>query len=125
MHKYNGIGLAAPQVGLRKRFAVIEVKGDKGAGLPHIRPQVMIDPKIISAAEQELAMTEGCLSLPGIEAEVVRPEWVVVEYRDELGEKKRKKISGLLARIAQHEIDHLDGQLFVDKANPKTIRKVK
>ena len=106
MYNVEGVGLAAPQVGILKRVIVIDV----GEG-----PIVLINPKIIDS-KGECMMKEGCLSIPGITGEVIRPEIVTAEALDLNEEKVVIEGEGLLARALLHEIDHLDGVLFTDKA---------
>lgn len=105
MYNAQGVGLAAPQVGILKRLVVIDV----GEG-----PVFLINPEIIKT-EGKITDTEGCLSIPGEEGEVERPERVVVRTMNEKGEEITIEGTGLLARAFCHEIDHLDGILFVDK----------
>jgi len=102
----NGIGLAAPQVGVSERIIVIDI----GDGLI-----VVINPRIVEASGSEVDI-EGCLSIPGISGYVERAARVVVEGLDERGKPLRMEAESLLARVFQHEIDHLDGILFTDKA---------
>lgn len=102
----NGIGLAAPQVGVSERIIVIDI----GEGLI-----AMINPRIVEASGSEVDI-EGCLSIPGISGYVERAARVVVEGLDERGKPVRMEAESLLARVFQHEIDHLDGILFTDKA---------
>lgn len=101
----NGVGLAAPQIGISKRVVVVDV----GKGVIEL-----INPVIIAQEGKEVD-AEGCLSVPGIEGEVVRAKKVTVEALNRSGEKFTVTGEGLLARAFQHEIDHLDGVLFVDK----------
>jgi peptide deformylase len=104
MDAAKGIGLAANQVGIARRVAVVDVDGDRFA---------MIDPRIVEA-EGRASAEEGCLSIPDIYADVTRPDRVVVEALDVEGNRYRKEATGLKARAIQHEIDHLDGILFLD-----------
>ncbi len=104
MDAARGIGLAANQVGVARRIAVVDADGDRFA---------MIDPVIVEA-EGRATAEEGCLSIPEIYADVTRPERVVVEATDADGSRYRKEAIGLKARAIQHEIDHLDGILFLD-----------
>ena len=116
MHKYNGVGLAAVQVGVLKRIVVIDLYDDKG-------PIVLINPVIIKTkGEQEVE--EGCLSFPNQYAKMIRPEEIVAEALDENGKKIKIKAKGLLAQAICHEIDHLDGILFVDNMIPGTLEYV-
>ncbi len=116
MHKYNGVGLAAVQVGILKRVIVIDLYDDKG-------PIVLINPIIIKTkGEQEVE--EGCLSFPNQFAKVVRPAEVVAEYTDRNGKRIRVKAKELLAQAIAHEVDHLNGELFIDKIIPGTLEYV-
>ncbi|MGM9570833.1 MAG: peptide deformylase [bacterium] len=108
MYKADGVGLAAPQVGISKCLVVIDV----GEGL-----LPLVNPEIIYTEGEETA-SEGCLSLPGVFAKVSRAERVVVKAQNIRGEEVRIPGSGLLARAMQHEVDHLSGVLFIDKAEP-------
>lgn len=113
MHKYNGVGLAAVQVGILKRIVVIDLYDDKG-------PIVLINPRILKTkGEQEVE--EGCLSFPNKFAKIVRPAEVVVEYLDRNGKKVKLKAKELLAQVVSHELDHLEGELFIDKIIPGTL----
>jgi peptide deformylase len=109
MYAAPGIGLAAPQVGRLLRVVVIDIAPDKEPA-----PLVLINPEIIAASEEKATREEGCLSLPDQYAEVTRPAWVRVRYQDEHGNKKEIEGDDLLAACLQHEIDHLNGVLFVD-----------
>lgn len=110
MHDANGIGLAAPQVGVSKRVLVMDISREDQAPAPIF----MANPEIVWASETETLQEEGCLSLPEQYAEVVRPESVRVRYLDHENEVRELEASGLLAVCVQHEMDHLDGTLFVD-----------
>jgi peptide deformylase len=109
MYAAPGIGLAAPQVGLDLRFAVIDLQPDEKPA-----PITLINPRIERKSREEVTREEGCLSLPGHYAEVTRPERVVVQYEDLDGQPQTIEADGLLSTCLQHEIDHLDGILFVD-----------
>jgi peptide deformylase len=109
MYKAPGIGLAAPQVGKLLRVVVIDIAPDKVPA-----PFALINPEIIAASDEKATREEGCLSLPDQYADVTRPAWVKVKYQDEQGAKKEIEGDGLLAACLQHEIDHLNGVLFVD-----------
>ena len=116
MHKYNGVGLAAVQVGILKRVIVIDLYDDNG-------PIVMINPVIIKTkGEQEVE--EGCLSFPNQFAKVIRPAEVVAEYTDRDGKRMRVKAKELLAQAISHEVDHLNGEVFMDKILPGTLEYV-
>ena len=117
MHKYNGVGLAAVQVGILKRIIVIDLYDDKGA----IK---LINPKILKTkGEQEVE--EGCLSFPNQFAKLKRPAEVVVEALNENGKKIKIHAKDLFAQALCHEIDHLDGILFVDNMLPGTLQYMK
>jgi peptide deformylase len=104
MDAAKGVGLAANQVGVARRVAVVDADGDRF---------VMIDPTIVET-EGSATAEEGCLSIPEIYGDVTRPERVVIEALDQDGTRYRKEATGLKARAIQHEIDHLDGILFLD-----------
>jgi len=109
MYRAPGIGLAAPQVGVGLRVTVIDLMpGEKPS------PIVLVNPEVIAASEELATREEGCLSLPGQYADVTRPARVTVRYLDEGGARQEIEAEGLLAACLQHEIDHLDGILFVD-----------
>ena len=127
MREQNGVGLAAPQIGILSRFLVMMDPDSETVFR-------MINPKIISRSDKTCTMEEGCLSVLGkdglpVYANVVRPESVIVEWTDEHGANQMAEMSGLPARIVQHETDHLDGKLFVDYLSPvrreMLMRKVK
>lgn len=118
MYAAPGIGLAATQVNVTQRFMVIDVSEDK------TEPLVFINPEIL-ASEGSRVMEEGCLSVPGIFAEVKRAERVRVSALDRDGKAFEMDAEGLLATCIQHEIDHLDGKLFVDYLSPLKRQKVK
>ena len=111
MYSAKGIGLAAPQVGVQKRILVIDLNfEDQDAP-----PNVFINPEIISSSASLDTYEEGCLSIPGVYLNVLRPSSIKLSYRDEMGRPKKMNAEGLMARCIQHEIDHLNGVLFVDK----------
>jgi peptide deformylase len=109
MYKAPGIGLAAPQVGKLLRVVVMDLAPEKVPA-----PMVLINPEVVEASTEKATREEGCLSLPDQYADVTRPAWVRVKYQDEDGAKKEIEGEGLLAACLQHEIDHLNGVLFVD-----------
>ena len=116
MHKYNGVGLAAVQVGILKRVIVIDLYDDKG-------PIKLINPVIIKQkGEQEVE--EGCLSFPNKYAKMIRPKEITVEALDENGKKVKIQAKDLLAQALSHEIDHLNGFVFVDKMIPGTLEYI-
>ena len=112
MQVEDGVGLAAPQVGDSRRVCVA-VDGDE--------VHVLINPKIRGRSVRQATDTEGCLSLPGLQAEVQRPAKVIVKALNRRGETVEIRARGLFARILQHEIDHLDGVLYVDRADLSTL----
>jgi peptide deformylase len=109
MYDAPGVGLAAPQVNVSKRLFVMDVHDDE------YEPAVVINPKI-ELAEEEIEVTEGCLSVPGMVGEIVRFRRMAVSGLDRDGNKIRIEGDGLLAQCLQHEIDHLNGVLYIDKA---------
>ncbi len=111
MYSADGIGLAAPQVGVNKQLIVIDCEPDQ----PEKPPVVLINPKITRYSNQTCNSDEGCLSIPGVYLEVNRPEAIEVSFKDELGKPRKMQASGLLARAIQHEMDHLNGVMFVDR----------
>ncbi|MEB3295999.1 MAG: peptide deformylase [Cyanobacteriota bacterium] len=111
MYSAKGIGLAAPQVGVHKQLLVIDLEPDDETAAP----LVLINPEITSFGATIDTYEEGCLSIPGVYLNVVRPSVVEVSYRDAMGRPQRVKADGLLARCIQHEMDHLNGVLFVDR----------
>jgi peptide deformylase len=116
MYAQVGIGLAATQVGIELRMLVV----DEGKGVAH----AYLNPVIVEQGGEVIG-EEGCLSLPGIFADVARAEWVVVDARDRNGETIRRRAVGMLARVFQHEIDHLDGILFIDRLDKTTRDRIK
>lgn len=111
MYSNDGIGLAAPQVGVNKQIIVIDCQLDK----PEIPPLVLINPKITRSSSQICSAEEGCLSVPGVFLEVTRPEAIEVSFKDENGKPQKIQAKDLLARAIQHEMDHLNGVMFVDR----------
>ncbi|KUF11040.1 peptide deformylase [Pseudoponticoccus marisrubri] len=115
MYDAPGIGLAAPQIGVLSRLIVLDcVKADEAAP----RPLVMFNPRIVSASDEMNVYEEGCLSIPDQYADVERPAEVEVEWLDRNGALQREGFDGLWATCVQHEIDHLDGKLFIDYLKP-------
>ncbi len=106
----EGVGLAAPQVGVSKQVAVVNSEPENEKTLIK-----MINPIIVSTSDETGSFEEGCLSVPGIRGNVIRPVAIEIHYQDETGEKHELKAEGLLARVIQHEVDHLNGVLFVDR----------
>ncbi|MBP7337140.1 peptide deformylase [Niveispirillum sp.] len=108
MYKAPGIGLAAPQIGLLERLIVVDVSENRGD------PLAMVNPELIWTSDELAVTQEGCLSIPEIYADVTRPKMVRVRYVDRAGEVQEMDADGLLATCIQHEIDHLNGVLFID-----------
>jgi peptide deformylase len=109
MYKAPGIGLAAPQVGVGLRLAVVDLMPDDKPA-----PIVLVNPEIVARSPELATREEGCLSIPGLYADVTRPARVKVRYHDQAGVKQEIEADGLMAACLQHEIDHLDGIMFVD-----------
>jgi peptide deformylase len=111
MKEREGVGLAASQVGELKRIIVVETDYRTRKAL------ALINPKIVKKSREKIVFTEGCLSFPNIFIDVKRSKQVTVKAKDVSGEKIELKAEGLLARVLQHEIDHLNGKLFFDRLN--------
>lgn len=123
MRRANGVGLAAPQVGVRQRFFVVELPADEEEGLP-TETYIVFNPEIVKSSGEQVGI-EGCLSIPGYVGEVARAAQVTVKGVDEAGRPVRHKAEGYLARVFQHELDHLDGILYTDRlTDPATFRPV-
>ncbi len=110
MYDAPGVGLAAVQVAVPRRIIVVDASREEEENDPY----VMINPKIVHKSDEMRSYEEGCLSIPKIYAEVERPDNIQVEYLNTKGEKQLLKADGLLATVIQHEVDHLDGMLFID-----------
>ena len=110
MYAAPGVGLAAPQIGVLQRVLVLDTRPRQ----PEVQPVAMINPRIVSTEGGLSVYREGCLSIPGEAEDVERPAIVTVEFLDVEGQVQRLQCEGLLATAAQHEIDHLDGKLYVD-----------
>ncbi|MFC3119006.1 peptide deformylase [Jhaorihella thermophila] len=115
MYDAPGIGLAAPQVGVLDRLIVLDCVKEEGESP---RPLVMFNPEIIAASDETSVYEEGCLSIPEQFAEITRPAEVEVEWMDRNGHARREVFTGLWATCVQHEIDHLNGKLFIDYLKP-------
>ncbi len=122
MHHAEGIGLAANQVGKSLALTVIDVSSTKDNG--HIPPLVLINP-IITGTHGESVFEEGCLSLPEIREDVVRPESIGIKFLNEDLKPVEMEASGLLARVMQHEVDHLHGKYFIDYLSPLKLSFLK
>lgn len=115
MYDAPGIGLAAPQVGINTRLIVLDcVKGDHDAP----RPLIMFNPEIVAASDERSTYEEGCLSIPEQYGDVTRPAEVTVRWIDRNGNEQHEDFAGLWATCVQHEVDHLDGKLFIDYLTP-------
>lgn len=112
----NGVGLAAPQVGIAKRFFVVISDDDV--------KRVFINPQIVATSKELVPYDEGCLSLPGFDEEIVRPARVTIQALNEFGKPFTLETDGLLARIVQHENDHLDGIVYIDRGDKEFAEKV-
>ena len=111
MYSADGIGLAAPQVAVQKQLIVIDCEPDNSAN----PPLVLINPTIKKFSRDLGVDQEGCLSIPGVYMDVARPEVIEVSYKDEYGHPRTLQASELLSRCIQHEVDHLNGVLFIDR----------
>ena len=114
----NGIGLAAPQVGLMKRLIVIDLKEEDKS-----EPLTLVNPKILNKSDEKFVNQEGCLSIPGYYADIERSQKIECEYNDANGSKRTMTAQGLLSICIQHEVDHLNGVLFIDYLS-KLKRKI-
>jgi peptide deformylase len=125
MERESGVGLAAPQVGLEKRLLIALQMVDPDDS--DAAPIVMVNPEILSRSRETWIFEEGCLSIPGIRGDVTRPDRIEVRFQDVDGATHTLTAEGMFARVLQHEIDHLDGRLFVDYLSPgeKTLLKPK
>jgi len=114
----DGVGLAAPQIGVNKSVFIADEHNGNG-------PIVFVNPLIISTSEEQIQMEEGCLSIPDIYEKVFRPKSVVLRYNNTNGDELEREFTGYLARIVQHEYDHLQGVLFIDHLSPVKKRMLK
>ena len=120
MHSVNGIGLAATQIGVAKQVAVIDISPEKNEPLVIVNPTIQIlDP---SKTED---YDEGCLSVPGFFEKISRPSDIKLTYQDLNGKKQEIKPEGLLTKVVQHELDHLNGRLFVDHISELKRRRIR
>ncbi len=122
MAQANGIGLAAPQVGVSIRLMVVDVSSVKD--YKHVPPMVIINPQILET-HGEVLMEEGCLSIPGIREEVWRPKVIMLKYRDRHFQEHLEEFDGLVSRVIQHELDHLNGEFFVNKLEGRMRRNLR
>ncbi|MCD7898810.1 MAG: peptide deformylase [Bacteroides sp.] len=126
MYKADGVGLAAPQIGLPIRVVVIDldVYADEHPEFKDFR-KAYINPHILEKKSEEISIEEGCLSLPGIHEPVKRKNRIRVKYMDENFTEHEEEIEGYLARVIQHEFDHLEGKMFIDHLSPLRKQMIK
>ena len=120
MHSVNGIGLAATQIGVAKQVAVIDISPEKNEPLVIVNPAI----KILDPSKTE-DYDEGCLSVPGFFEKISRPSDIKLTYQDLNGKKQEIKPEGLLTKVVQHELDHLNGRLFVDHISELKRRRIR
>lgn len=123
MHNANGIGLAANQVGANKQIFVIDISNVEG--YEDTKPLALINPKIVAKSEETIGYEEGCLSIPDQHEEVIRPKKIKIEFQDADLEWHTLDADDLLARVMQHEYDHLQGILFTDLVDEETKKRLK
>ena len=115
MYDAPGVGLAAPQIGILHRLIVLDCVKEEGETA---RPLIMFNPEIIASSDEKNVYEEGCLSIPDLFADVTRPKTVQVRWMDRDGNEQNEEMDGLWATCVQHEIDHLEGKLFIDHIKP-------
>ena len=113
MHDSEGIGLAAPQIGISIQLLVINISSLEKES----EPRIFVNPEIIESWG-EATRSEGCLSIPGVQEDITRPEEILLKYNDVSGEQLTEKFDGWMSRVLQHETDHLKGILFIDYLSP-------
>jgi len=123
MRNANGVGLAANQVGVDKQIFIVDISGVEG--YQDSKPLTIINPKIIERSDEKIKIEEGCLSIPDIRAELLRPKDIVITYQDTDLKEHTIKASDILARVMQHEYDHLQGILFIDYFPDDKKREIK
>ena len=123
MHNANGVGLAANQVGADKSIFIVDIS--KVEGHEDSKPMIFINPEIMERSEKLRIIEEGCLSIPDIRVEVERPESITITYKDTDLEVHTLKAENLLARVIQHEFDHVQGILFIDRIKEEVRKKLK
>lgn len=121
MYKTDGIGLSAPQVGINVQLMVFNPVGERGEG----EEIVLVNPRVSNYFKKRVLFNEGCLSFPGIYADVERPESVKVDAKDITGARFMVNLSGLPARVFQHEFDHLEGVLFFDRMTDEVLDSIR
>ncbi len=122
MDKASGIGLAAPQVNLNISLTVIDIRGIEE--YKKVKPLVLINPEILES-HGEIEMEEGCLSIPDIRENVTRPKEIFLKFNDFDMKEVKMELDGFIARVAQHEIDHLNGKLFIDYLSEQKKKELK
>ena len=122
MKEADGCGIAAPQVGVSERILIVD-GNDLADTYPYLKGFVrkMINPVVVEESDETVTYSEGCLSIPAVDADITRSKVITVKYTDENFEEKQETFEGFDARMVQHEMDHLDGVVFTDRAAP--IRK--
>ncbi len=122
MNHYGGIGLAAPQIGVNLKIAIIDLSPDneRYPSMGNFPFTIFVNPKISVVKNELQGFWEGCLSIPGLKGYVERPSSIKINYLDETGNEKIMEASGFLATVIQHELDHLDGVLYIDKIRDTT-----
>ena len=121
LHQSQGVGIAAPQVSVLRRLLIVASHPNaRYPSAPTMDPTPMINPEIIRCSPHTTKDWEGCLSVPGIRGLVPRPEEVEIAYTDRYGERHHQVLTGFVARILQHEFDHLEGQVFLDHVEAST-----
>lgn len=123
MYNAHGMGLAANQVGINQSFFIADLSSVKG--FENSKPMVYINPVIINYSNDEIVMEEGCLSLPDLRLEIKRPAEVVLEYQDISLKKHKITADDILSRVIQHETDHLNGILFIDRIDEEMKKRIK
>jgi len=116
LHEGKGIGLAGPQVGLMERIFAIHIEGDI--------PRIFINPSLIETSQETLKLEEGCLSIPGIYTDVIRPRSVKIQAWNEKGRPFTLEADGIMARVILHEYDHLEGILFIDRVSVQKKNRI-
>lgn len=125
MFAERGMGLAAPQVSRSIALFITHVPIEKGEDEWEEGPlRVFINPKIIERSDEEWILDEGCLSIPGVRGDVIRPITITIEYTDMMGERKTETYTGLEARCIMHENDHINGTLYIDRMDPKERKAI-
>ena len=123
MLKYDGVGLAGPQIGDSRRIIAINIEKKDLEGQDLVMPMVLVNPEIIEMSFEKVEANEACLSVPGKIAPILRSKQVVVNAQDVQGNPIHLDVNGWMARVLQHEIDHLNGILFIDRVTDKELIK--